>query len=341
MAEPYKYIQPIAQANAQGLVADVYAQSREDMGILGPPHMIHSPIPELLAGEWSIFRESLIAGHVARATKEAVASTIAALNDCPFCVDAHTIVLHAAGEHRSVKAIVNRRDDPQLEPELRAIIQWATSTLDPDAAIVRDPPFAPSDAAELIGAAVTFHYLTRMVNALLPREAVPGPRWLKPLTKRLFGRMYTDFAQHRYAEGASLHFLPEASLPADLNWAAPSASVAGAFARFAAAVDTAGTSVLTPEVRACVQTQIDAWRGEHKGISRCWVDDVIRDLDEAAQAAAQLCLLIAITPFQIEASAIESFRAYHAGDTTLVGALAWASFAAARKIGSWLQVPVS
>ncbi len=54
----------------------------------------------------------------------------------------------------------------------------------------------------------------------------------------------------------------------------------------------------------------------------------------------QQALLTALASYQIDEQVIEAFRAYYATDAQLVGAVAWASGAAARRISSWLEVPM-
>jgi hypothetical protein len=51
-----------------------------------------------------------------------------------------------------------------------------------------------------------------------------------------------------------------------------------------------------------------------------------------------LALLTAIAPYQVDEEVIQRFRDYYPKDDELVGALAWSSFTAARKIGTWLSL---
>jgi hypothetical protein len=58
--------------------------------------------------------------------------------------------------------------------------------------------------------------------------------------------------------------------------------------------------------------------------------------DEAWRSAAQLALMAAFSPCRIDEKVIGAFRSCYPEDTKLLGALAWASFTAARKIGAQL-----
>ena len=53
-----------------------------------------------------------------------------------------------------------------------------------------------------------------------------------------------------------------------MGWAEPNPAVAGAFARFAAVVERAGASALSPAVRDIVYHHIQAWTGQDPGLSR-------------------------------------------------------------------------
>ena len=77
------YITPIPQAEAEGLVADVYDQMGRDFQVV-PPITVHSPMPKILAGVWGMVRESMMAGPVNRSDREAVAAAVSRINKCPF-----------------------------------------------------------------------------------------------------------------------------------------------------------------------------------------------------------------------------------------------------------------
>jgi AhpD family alkylhydroperoxidase len=338
----FRYIEPVKSVKASELVAHVYRQAKEDMGLVPDvpePFAMHSPAPEILAGAWGLFRESLLAGRVRRGIKEAVATAVSEGNACPWCVDAHSIVLYATGNGATVKAVLRHDPNQVLDAEIQAVVWWASSTLSPAAPILADPPFSSQDAAEMIGTAVTFHYFNRMVNILLVRTNLPRNPLVKGAMKRTFGWLYTRSARKTHPAGAALALLPAAPLPTDLAWAESAPNVAGAFARFAAVLEEAGPVVLSPEVRALVHRHLQVWRGEDPGLSRKWVEQALGGLDPDAQTEGRLALLAAFATHQVDKGVIEAFRALHPTDGDLVGALAWSSFAAARRIGTWIACP--
>lgn len=335
-----KYIQPVSAGSAVGIVAQVYTQIKRDFGALVEPFTLHSPMPKLLAGAWMAARESQLAGNVRRDIKEVVAASVSRINRCPYCVDAHTIMLDATGEHKAARAISKGNYDRILDSEVRSIVRWALATRSPGSETLLSPPFSKEEAPEIIGTAVFYHYINRMVSVLLSETPLPSNQpWLKNPLKRLAGLFFSRAVRRSKPLGESLRFLPDADLPADLGWTKTSPTIAEAFARFAAVVDDAGVGALSAEVRSRVQEHIQAWNGEESALSRSWVEQKIKGFDGASQAAGRLTLLTALAPYQVDDGIVLSFRIHFPEDEKFLGALTWASFTAARRIGTWLHVP--
>jgi len=333
-----RYIKAVAPNSAEGLVARAYAQIRKEFGAIVEPFTLHSPSPELLAGAWSACRESLIAGNVRRDVKEAVAATVSRINQCPYCVDAHTIMLNATSAHNSADAIIHQRDDQIRDSAVRSIVKWAAATRSPGANILLSPPFSPKDAPEIIGTAVFFHYVNRMASVLLSETPLPSNHpWLKGVFKRMAGWFFSRAIHRSKPLGASLELLPESELPADLEWAKRSPNIAGAFARFAAVVNRAGRDFIPEDVRDCVVKHVQAWDGKDPGLGRDWVEEAMNGLDEESKDIGRLVLLTALAPYQVDDSIVHAFVTHINKDKKLLGALAWGSFTAARRIGTWLQ----
>jgi AhpD family alkylhydroperoxidase len=327
MSRFIKYIQTPKPRAASGLTAQVYAQLQRDLGAVVDPLRLHAPDPALLAGAWAILRETLVAGRVRRGLKEAVAAAVSELNRCPWCVDVHGLMVRADG--------LASRADPVLQP----LSAWAAATRSPDAAPLQAPPFAVAEAPEFIGTAVTFHYLNRMVNVLLVETFMPRQQLARSLITAAAPRLLRPLARRSYPPGESLVLLPDAPLPDDLSWAADAPTVAGAFARFTAVVEQASAQTIAPEVRALVTEYLASWHGEDPGLGRSWVERLVGALAEAQRPAARLALLAAVASYQVDDATVEAFRRLHPGDDALVGVLAWASFTAARRIGTWLALP--
>jgi hypothetical protein len=83
-------------------------------------------------------------------------------------------------------------------------------------------------------------------------------------------------------------------------------------------------------------TELENWHGEQRGPGRAWLDSAVSALPPADRPAGNLALLTALASSQVDRSVVQMFRASQPGDTTLVELTAWASFAAARRVGSWI-----
>src|SRR5262249_16921374 len=148
-----QYVKAVPNRSAAGLTAEVYQQMQADFLPI-PLLTLHSPVPEVMAGVWSILRETLLAGNVDRSRKEVVAATISKINACPFCVDAHMSMLHATSNHDAASAILRGDYDSIHDEQLRALVQWAVAKGTPNANGILPPPFSPHDAPEIIGTAI-------------------------------------------------------------------------------------------------------------------------------------------------------------------------------------------
>jgi AhpD family alkylhydroperoxidase len=338
MTQTIQYVKAVPYGTAAGLTAEVYRQMQADFLPI-PLLTLHSPVPEVMAGVWSILRETLLAGNVARSLKEVVAATVSKTNACPFCVDAHTSMLHATSNHDAASAILRGDYDSIHDPRLHALVRWVLANRTPHANGVLPPPFSHHDAPEIIGTAITFHYINRMVNVFLGDTLLPMPSALKGLTGRLVGATAGRKMVRRLQQGNSLKFIPQAQLPDDLSWAVANPAVAGAFAGFAEVVEQAGKRVVPEQVRVLVSERVQAWNGEAMGLSRRWVEDAVADVGEEYQPAARLALLTALASYQVDSSVIEAFQSQYPEDAQLVAATAWASFTAARRASVWFAQP--
>jgi hypothetical protein len=200
-----------------------------------------------------------------------------------------------------------------------------------------NPPFTAQEAPEIIGTAVTTHYITRMIDVLLTNKAlVPvNNTFLKNILKRGIALVFSSSIRKNRNPGESLLFLPEAILPDDFQWAKSHPIISRAFACFAAAADAAGESVLSEEIRSTVQRFIDDWEGKEPGLGRSWVEQTVKKITGPSKIAAKLALLTAITPYQIDDDLVRDFRSAYKEDIQLLNVLSWSSFTAARKIGSF------
>jgi AhpD family alkylhydroperoxidase len=333
-----QHVVPVPSGAARGLTAEVYEQMERDFGMLAPPVMLHSPAPMVLAACWVMLRETLVAAGVAgRPVKEAVAAAVSRANRCPYCVEVHGAALAGLVSGRDAAAVLADRLADVADPEIRAAARWAGDGPGP----ADRRPVPPADQLpELIGVAVTFHYLNRMVNVLLqsspfppalPPVALRGARWVAALVMGALART-------RRAPGDSLDLLAADGVgPTDLDWAAGHPTVAAAMARAVAAIEAAGTRSVPGPVRAVVLDRLAGWDGRPPPLGRAWLDEAVADLAEPVRPAGRLALLTALASYRVVDGDVARFRHAQPGDDALVELTAWASLAAARRAGRLLR----
>jgi alkylhydroperoxidase family enzyme len=319
---------------ARGLVARVYAQLEHDFGMLAPPVALHAPAPGTLAACWTMLRETLVvSGAADRTAKEVVAAAVSGANACPYCVEVHGTMLYGLAGGRLAGAVRDGRFEAIGDPGLRAVAAWARGSGAVDGAAAPLPAgLGERQAAQLVGVAVTFHYLNRMVNVFLPDSPLPPglPAAVRGGLRRAAGRLLRPAPR---PPGASLDLLPPAPLPADLAWAAADPDVAGAFARAAAAVEEAGRRSVPDAVRALVRDALAGRAGRPDGPSRGWAEEAVSGLPDRDRPAGLLALLTAMASYQVGPSVIDGCRRAGAGDAELVELASWAALAAARRAG--------
>jgi AhpD family alkylhydroperoxidase len=331
---------PTGRSDLAGAVAD---QIRREVGALLPPFAIHLPSPEALAACWAIMREPAVGTTVSRATKEAVAATVSMINECPYCVDVHTTTLYALADSDTGVKVATGRDGEVTDPNLRRILAWAKATRSPGSPMLVDPPFPAPAAAELIGTALGYHYINRMVSIFLPSSLLPSGALAHGL-KRLIGAGIRRRLLSSPLPGAALQYLPDVEGTGldEFPWATGDPNIHRAFIRAAAVFEALGAQALPAPVRELATGHLARWRGEQPPLSREWVDDAVAGVAEPLRPAARFALLTALAPYQIDTRIIEDFRTAADGPNTderIVAAAAWSSFAAIRRINKWICAP--
>jgi alkylhydroperoxidase family enzyme len=333
-----RHVTPVPAHAATGLVADVYEQVGAEMRLVVPPALLHSVAPDVLAAFWMLIREPLVAAQaVDRGTREAVAVAVSVANLCPYCVEMHSVNMYELSGEHDAEAVAGDQIDDVTDARVRPVADWARSAHELSAPVPL-PGSSAAARAELAGVVVCMHYLARMVNVFLSNFLLP-PR-LGPRARRRFkwgvSRILRPTLRDPRAAGRSLRLLPAAPLPADAAWATASPPVAEAVARASAVFEAAGARSLPGEVREAVLERLARWRGEDPGLGTGWCEDVVADLPARDRPAARLALLTALASYRVDDRVVGEFRRDNPDDRALVEVVGWASFTAARLIGSRL-----
>ncbi|MFC7615889.1 carboxymuconolactone decarboxylase family protein [Actinokineospora soli] len=184
-----RHVSRVRPGRGGDLVVGVHRQVEADFGLLAPPIALHTAAPPALAAAWAMLRESLVArGRVARSAKESVAAGVSERNRCPYCVEVHSATLAALDAEPS---------------EVDPLAEWARTG---GGAVA---PFPCTDAPEVVGTAVTFHYLNRMVSVFLGDSPLPPamPASARDTARQVLGKVMRPHAVREHRPGRSLEFL--------------------------------------------------------------------------------------------------------------------------------------
>ncbi|MFE2039762.1 carboxymuconolactone decarboxylase family protein [Streptomyces sp. NPDC059477] len=328
MSTPFLHTEPLPPKSATGRVAEVYEQLDRDFGIDEPStFVVLSSAPALLAPAWALMRESLLAGPGSRTGKELVALGVSQANKCPFCVTAHTVLLHATGDHALAERVAG--GGAPVDPGHARLLEWGRLTRTPGAAL--EPyPFPREEAPAYLGTALSFHFINRIASALLKETMLPGNAERFRAVRSLAGRSLSSAVRRRLTPGASLALL-DASGPVP-GWAAGSpVGVAFAALRQAALM---GANLLDADDQSLVQRALRGWDGSHPSPAR----QVFPGRED--RPGARLALLAALAPYRITEEDITAWRRPEHSDHCLVHLVAYGAFLAVERIESaWTLSP--
>lgn len=332
-----KYVDIISPRHANGPVATIYKQARREMGLLPEAVTMFSPAPEIGIASWAMFRELMIAGGQApKAAKEAVAAVVSRGNSCPYCVDAHTIMLYGAGSGDFATQLLAGVPAARLESPLRPLAEWAERGA-ASATVSGSAPFPRAQLPELVGTMVEFHFLNRMLNVLVGQTFLPGPtrahRIVRPVSGMVLRRKVR--AANGNGKAAGFDFGASRTLPGDLSWAAPNPPVAAAVSAMAAATDRAAARATSAAARDVVLAELARWNGEILPLSSPQLEEAEAEVPAADRPAVRLALLTAFASYRVTEADVVAYRAQHDADEDLIGLLSWSAFGAARRVGAW------
>ncbi|MFG1708227.1 carboxymuconolactone decarboxylase family protein [Nonomuraea sp. M3C6] len=329
MMAGFRYVTPVEPQDATGRAALVYAQFADDFGMARMPVFLTlSPSVEVQAATWVMLRESLLAGNATRTSKEVVALGVSLANRCPFCVDAHTTLLHATGDHRLAETIA--RGDTPDDPEHAALLSWAK---------VRGPaPFPLELAPEYIGTALSFHFINRMASALLTENLLPANLQKSRLVRSVGGRALARTVRRRLPPGASLPLVADLPARPEPAWAA--GTPVGAAYAVLAAVAGAGGELLGAAARAAVTGTVGAWDGTHPPMGNLWLEGPIADLPAGERAGARFALLAALAPYRVTDADVAAWRGGSRTDEDLVRLCAFGAITATERAGALIEAPL-
>lgn len=319
-----QFVKPITYRKSTADTRKIYDEIGLDY-VLGPPFTLHAAIPKLMAGVWSLVRETLIVNrNVNRLTKEAVAGGVSISNECPFCVQAH--INMSGGE---------------TDTDREDIFTWSKSHYEKESDLIMNPPFSEDEAPEIIGTALAFHYINRMVTVFVTDFPLPLPRYLNFLKPAISSFFKLTAAKNitgvSILPGASLKRVPNAVLPKEFSWAQSNADISASFAGFDLLINAIGKKEIPSDVQKSILLFISTWDGVIQVMGNQWLEKEIATLSDDKKSLARLILLIAIQPYKITEQHIDELRALDYSDEQLIAVCAWGSWQATKQISSWIS----
>jgi len=327
-----KYIKSIKPGQAKGDVKEVYTQLKEEMGDVVEPISMHAIIPELLGAVWGILRETLVVDDIVdRTTKEAVGASVSSSNECPYCVDAHTIMIIGLQDKDVADAIVKKDLSLIKDEKVRQIVDWSFKSSE-----INNPPFDAKQSAEIIGTAVFFHYLNRMVTIFLGPTILPlNISFLKGTMKKMAAMMFAGVLKKEKEKGNNVGAYKDVP---DLYWAKHNDRVNYVFTYMHHVLTELAKKYVPEEVQVFLKDQIVNWDGSELTNTKD-LDKIVSVISKKNQILTKMLYLTAFSPHRIQDYHFEEFNLFYKGQNeAILATLSWASFMTSAKIGDRLGV---
>jgi len=228
------------------------------------------------------------------------------------------MLLHALGGHELAEVIA--RGDPPRQRGYAELAAWAEASRTP-----RATAWTGRYGTEVTGTLLAFHFINRVVSALLEPDLLPAGLQRARAVRSAGGRLYARTARAPKQPGRSLPFLG-AGTTAPPAWAGESPTgVAYASLRDAAGK---GGDLLSDVGRETVAATVRWEDGRHPAQPAGWAAELVRDLSGADRVGTRIALLAAFAPAAISPDDVAVWRLSHPADADLVRLVAFGAITA-------------
>ncbi len=342
-AHAVKYMQVKGLKNARGITKRINQQIDRDFGLAGP-FTLSSVSERVHSVRWVHAREIFVVEtNVKRVIKETIAAGISQLNKCAYCEDVHGTSIISSGDKLTANAIANGSWKSLENEKTKSLIEWSLNTRNPDAEIIKIPPFTLDEAPEIIGTALEFHATNRLVSIFL--EESPLPKFLTNsfIKKTAFNiaskTLFKSMVQKKANVGESLVFIKDYSLSEQHSWACIIPAYAKGIEAKDRLLDELEKEVIPERTAQLFKDKISTWQGEEMPMGKAWLNDTLNLLTENEKPIAKILFLAAFAPYTITENDINNFRKFKPTDKELLEVCYWAVQKITDRIGEWLIKP--
>ena len=313
-----KYIKYIKKHKAKGKLKQLYKHIELNFGNLAEPFVLHSLNLELTAGVWAMLYETvLIENKVKRSLKEAIATSVSEINKCSYCVDAHSIMVFGTekGLQNNISNIKNGKKEPKSKED--KIIQWALQNLDFNSSIILNPPFRKEEAPEIIGTAVLFHYINRMVNLFAGNTPLPTTKMRGVIISFASKFVFSKAIKKKKTAGESLIFIDGNTNQNVFDWAAGNPNINNAFQYFKDQSESRIDTILSPELMSLLTSQAEDLSLLKSGFGNEKLENFLKEVESSEKQIAEFCFLTMFEPHKVYEKHFNTLKQHFDGEEIL------------------------
>jgi len=315
----------------------LYNHIEKNFGKLAEPFVLHSLDFDFVAGVWSMLYETvLVEINVNRTIKEFIAVAVSETNKCPYCVEAHDIMALTMGESAYAKIDDVKSKKANSKTKEDRLILWALNNLKYENREVSNPPFSPIEAPEIIGTAVLFHYINRMVTIFAGDSPLPTAR-MKNVVKGFAANFVFKKAINKPKKrGDSLRFLENIASENFFEWAKPIPEIQTSFRYFKFQTETKIEKILSQEFVVMLKKQSKNLQWLEPVLGNSNQIEFTNNFNQSEQETAKFCYLVMFEPHKVQEKQIFSLKKSFT-EKQILQITAFSAFVIAENIGEMLS----
>ncbi|OYT15897.1 MAG: hypothetical protein B7C24_10635 [Bacteroidetes bacterium 4572_77] len=333
-----KHIKYICKRKAKGKLKILYRHIESNFGKLAEPFVLHSIKLNYISAVWAVLYETLLVEQkIKRSIKESIATCISEVNKCPYCIDAHTVMVFGTDkslENNIQHLKTNPTESPTKEDE---IIYWALHNLDFQNKLLKSPPFNKQEAPEIIGTAVLFHYINRMVQVFAQDSPFPISFWKKQIKYFAANFIFNKALKKPKTKGESLGFLNTTSLNNDFIWAKETPEIQSAFCHLKKEISQDINTLLSSESIDYIKNTAKNLDLLNNSFGHKNKNAFLENIKQKDKIVSEYCFLMMFEHHKIQDTHIKALKEFLSQEQILQLS-AWSSLLIAENIGEALCV---